>query len=158
MEKKTGRPSKYETHVQPRLDEIREWYSQGMTDHQVAAKLGIAPSTLYEYKNLHPEFSDIVEEAKRIVDDMVESKLLELAMGFEYEEEAVTNKGDVVTVRRYSKPDIRAVQFWLKNRRPSEWRDKQDLQVEGNQTLEIVLDDSHLFEDSEDKSAEQTDE
>ncbi len=37
-----------------------------------------------------------------------------------YEEETVTNAGEVVTVKKYSKPNITAQIFWLKNRKMKE--------------------------------------
>jgi hypothetical protein len=36
-------------------------------------------------------------------------------------------------------PDTTAAIFWLKNRRPSEWRDKVDMNANHTGTIEIVI-------------------
>lgn len=50
-------------------------------------------------------------------------------MRIEKEGNAVTKS---VAVQKEVPPDVTAQIFWLKNRRPDLWRDKQDLNVEGN--------------------------
>ena len=45
-----ARPSKYETHVAPRFEEIKDWVRNGATDEEVAKKLGISRDSLCEYK------------------------------------------------------------------------------------------------------------
>lgn len=97
-----ARPSKYETHVAPRLSEVADWVRNGATDEEVAKMLGIAYSTLREYKNEFSAFSAVLKETKDYVDAKVENALLESAL----------------------KGNITAQIFWLKNRRPERWRDK----------------------------------
>ena len=66
--------------------------------------------------------------------------MFESAKGFVYEEEAVTNTGEVVTVKKYSKPNVTAIILWLKNRKRNEWRDKQEIEQEITQrTIEIKV-------------------
>lgn len=116
MDKKTGRPTKYEAHH----PELVFWMAQaGMTEKGIAEKMGIALSTLSLWKTEHPEFSDALERGKSTSDDEVEAALLRKAKGFEYQD------GDKT---RTALPDIRACIFWLKNRRPAEWNDKQEEQ------------------------------
>jgi DNA-binding NarL/FixJ family response regulator len=45
-----GRPCKYETYVEPRLQEIEEWIREGLTDYCIADNLGIRQETLIRYK------------------------------------------------------------------------------------------------------------
>lgn len=45
-----ARPSKYESHVAPRLKEVEDWLRNGATEADIARNLGIAVSTLCEYK------------------------------------------------------------------------------------------------------------
>ena len=55
---------------------------------------------------------------------MVES-LYRQALGYDVEVQRVTKDGDIVTVTEHVAPSLGACCFWLKNRRPSEWRDVQ---------------------------------
>ena len=48
-----------------------------------------------------------------------------------------------IVVERKTKfipPDTTAAIFWLKNRRPHEWRDKQDINIDGDMALRIEVD------------------
>lgn len=84
------------------------------------------------------DFSDALKQGKEVVDRQVENALFKNAVGFMYEEETVTNAGEVVTVKKYSKPNITAQIFWLKNRKMKEWRDKQEVE-QINHNIEITV-------------------
>ena len=62
--------SKYETHVEPRFDEIAAWCRDGLTDEQIAKNCGVAESTFSEYKNRHPELKELLARTKAIVDNV----------------------------------------------------------------------------------------
>jgi len=137
-----ARPSKYESHVKPKLNKVEAWARDGLTDEQIAHNLGIGVATLYEYKNKYPEFSEALRRGKDDIDIEVENALLKRAMGYTYEE--ITRErdkdGNMVVTKRVTKevlPDVTAQIFWLKNRRPAVWRDKQDIEHSGG--LEIVV-------------------
>lgn len=78
----------------------------------------------------------VLKESKEIADRQVENALHKTALGFYYEEDMVTNQGDVVRVKKYSKPNTTAQIFWLKNRKPADWRDKQEIE-QTNTNIEI---------------------
>ena len=142
-----ARPSKYDSHVRPKLNLVEAWARDGLTDEQIAHNLGIGTATYYEYKNKYPEFAEALKNGKDDIDVEVENALLKRAMGYEYEEvtkeplyNPVTGEpildenGDpkiVVTkvVKKFVNPDTTAQIFWLKNRRPQAWRDKQEVDV-----------------------------
>ena len=65
-EQKRGRKSKYDTHVKPYLDRIPKWRRNGMTEAQIAKKLGIAMSSFSLYKLKHPEFSEVLKNSKEV--------------------------------------------------------------------------------------------
>lgn len=116
---------------------IEGWARDGLTDEQIAHNMGIKRQTLYEWMKRFPDISDALKKGKEVVDRQVENALLKSALGFYYEEETVTNKGDVVTVKKYEKPNTTAIIFWLKNRKPKQWRDKQELQHDGDMKINI---------------------
>lgn len=135
--RRPGRPGKYETHVKPKLNLVEAWARDGLTDDQIAHNLGIALSTLHDYKNKYSEFSEALRKGKDDIDIQVENALLKRALGYTYDEvthEAVkdpeTGKTVMIETKRVTKevqPDVTAQIFWLKNRRPAVWRDKKEI-------------------------------
>ena len=75
-----ARPSKYETHVKPRLNEIADWVWNGATDEEIAVRLKIGKSAFYEYKREFSEFSDTLKNTRQAVDGEVETALLQSAL------------------------------------------------------------------------------
>lgn len=123
--------SKYESHVLPKLFLIECWARDGLTDEQIAKKLGISKTTLYKYLSEHFELSELLKKGKEVIDCEVENALLKRAMGYEYEEiqnsiedDAGKIKKKAVKTKKVLVPDVTAQIFWLKNRRPDKWRDK----------------------------------
>ncbi len=66
-------------------------------------------------------------------DTKVENALLRRAVGYEYTETRVeeSDKGSKVTeITKHMPPDTKAAIFWLKNRQPGRWSDRQILEHE----------------------------
>lgn len=120
-----------------KLEVVQGWARDGLTDVQIANNMGIAESTLYEYKKKYPEFAKALKKGKEVVDREVENALLKRALGYEYEEikkenvkNPETGKSELVVTEVKTKrvnPDTTAQIFWLKNRKPKEWRDTQQV-------------------------------
>lgn len=114
---------------------LEAWARDGLTDEQIAEKCGVSRSTLMEWKTRYPDISDALKRGKEVVDIQVENALLRRALGYRYdevtkEERIDRNSGErkLVTTKVVTKevqPDVTAQIFWLKNRRPDIWRDKQ---------------------------------
>ena len=113
------------------LIQIEGWARDGLIDEQIAQNMGISYSTFREWKKKFSALSAVLKKSKDVVDRQVENALFKSAIGFEYEEETVTNAGDVVAVRKYSKPNTTAQIFWLKNRKRNQWTDKSAVDVTG---------------------------
>jgi len=127
-----GRRTKWDLlEMDDKLILVEGWARDGDTDKTIAAKLGVSEVTLNKWKKEKPLFLEALKKGKEVVDRQVENALLKNALGYEYEEETVTNKGDVVTIRKYQHPNTTAQIFWLKNRKPQEWRDKQQIEHMG---------------------------
>lgn len=136
-----GRPSKYYSHVQPKLLLIEAWSRDGLTLEQMAENLGVALSSLCEYKNQYPELSEALKNGREVIDVMVENALLKAALGYDYREEELNKiTGEPIELRKVAHPNTTALIFWLKNRKPREWRDKQELEHSGNVGVQIVDD------------------
>lgn len=106
-----------------KLGVIEGWARDGLTNEQIAGKMGINPDTLYKYKKKYPEFADALKEGKEVVDYKVEKELLNQALN----------------------GNITAIIFWLKNRKPNQWlesksnqEDKLEKFVDSLNKLEVV--------------------
>jgi hypothetical protein len=120
---------KYETHVLPRLKEIEAWCRNGKTDKEISRRLGIGYSTFNEYKIKYSKLLETLKTTKDFADDQVEGSLFKCANGYFVTEKVVVGKGEnarVEEVERYIPPNTLAQIFWLKNRRPSQWKDRRE--------------------------------
>lgn len=126
---------KYEYWLTPEgLLRLEAWARDGLTDEQIASNAGITPSTLYEWKKKYSDISEALKKGKEVVDIQVENALLKRALGYTYKEIKVeeTAEGEkVTTTTKEVVPDTTAQIFWLKNRRPEQWRDKQNMELSG---------------------------
>ena len=115
---------------------LEGWARDGLTDEQIAHNMGISRSTLNQWKEKYSDISDTLKKGKEVVDLQVENALLKRALGYHYDEVTTENGIETKRVTKEVIPDTTAQIFWLKNRRPDKWRDKQDLQVSGALEME----------------------
>ncbi|MCW6663943.1 helix-turn-helix domain-containing protein [Aerococcaceae bacterium NML190073] len=112
---------------------LESWARDGLTDEQIANKIGVDRTTFYVWLKKYPDISDAIKKGKAPVDAMVENALLKRALGFEYEETEVIKdtigegidkqeRTRIKKVKKYAPPDTGAIIFWLKNRKPDTWR------------------------------------
>lgn len=165
MGKKKSRPApgkrltKYDTHVLPRLLEIEAWARDGVIDEDIAKKLGIAYSTFCEYKK-RSELSEALKKSKAVADIIVENALFKKACGYTVKVEKTFKckvvKYDPVSGRKVSEEeelrtgtdevhvpaDTTAQIYWLNNRKPDVWRQKQEQLIRHeDMTIEVEFDD-----------------
>jgi transposase-like protein len=133
---------KYQEWLEPEgLLLIEGWARDGLTDEQIAHNMGIGTSTLYKWKNEHMEIVEALKRGKEVIDRQVENALLKRALGYTYEEVTFEEGIETRRVVKEVQPDTTAQIFWLKNRKPSEWRDKQSIEHSGTISYERLLDD-----------------
>lgn len=91
---------------------------EGCTNEEIAKRLGISRSTLQLWATQHPDVSDALKHGKEQVDFEVEQALYRKA-----------RSGDVV-----------AMIFWLKNRRPKQWKDRpqEDTGATGRKVDDLI--------------------
>jgi transposase-like protein len=133
---------KYHKWIEPdSLLKLEAWARDGLTDEQIAGNIGINRATLYDWKKKFPEIDEALKKGKEVVDIQVENALYKRAMGYKYTEvikepvvDKETGKTKMVVAKEVTKevlPDVTAQIFWLKNRKPVEWRDKQEIDIAG---------------------------
>lgn len=143
---------------------VAAWARDGLTDELIAEKIGITRSTLYEWKKRFPDISDALKKGKEVVDVQVENALLDNALGYEYTEEVLATRKTVeyhegkrireivepvaFTLQRRKPAETTAQIFWLKNRRPKQWRDKP---AEDEESAASNVRVSYNYEDDSDE-------
>lgn len=126
---------------------ISAWARDGLTNEQIAHNMNITVKTLYEWCNKYSEFSNALKKSKEVADIEVENALYKKALGYN----AVIKKTFKVKEVIYSESgkrlkeverlevgydevhipaDTTAQIFWLKNRKPDNWRDKVESNID----------------------------
>lgn len=154
---------KYQKWLEPEnLILLEGWARDGLTDEQIAKNMGISYSTLKDWKNKYPAISATLKKGKEVVDTEVENALLQKALGMTKTvqkpiklKEVKYDNGKRVSEKErieyaeeevFIPPDTTAQIFWLKNRRPDKWRDKQKDDNDTDKRITVVLEgDSEAF-------------
>lgn len=150
--------------IRQRLTTVKLLCADGATNAQIAKYLGVSIYTIVTYRKRYPEFDECFRQGRAEMIDNLEGKMYQLAMGIpseDYVRTVVTEKveevedpdtGEITEVvktskvrRRISdtgfvKPDIRALEFLLRNLAPEKYNVKP---YEGENEMESiqVLDD-----------------
>lgn len=134
-----GAPTKYKTEYNKQVYKL---CLLGATNQELADFFEVHVNTIKNWYKSEPEFLSSVKRGKEKADADVAKSLLKRAKGYRYKE--VTREGNFETgvfkavkvVTKQVAPDTGAAMAWLKNRQPSKWRDKQELEHSGK--LEIA--------------------
>lgn len=113
----------------------------GLTQQQIANNLGISIDTLIENKKKYSEFNNALKKGKEVIDFEVENALLKRALGYEYEEKTYENGVLTKSITKHVAPDTTAQIFWLKNRKPNNWKDR----VETDEDKDAVANASQVI-------------
>ena len=142
--KKIGRP-KESPRDKVDYDQAERMASMGLTDKEMGYVLGVSESTIHKWKRDDPAFLEVLKKGKLKADLNVTTSLYKRATGStstEIYSELVktimpaTRKGDPDLVREEMKvvkrvektivPDTMACMYWLNNRRPAQFKFRQD--------------------------------
>lgn len=133
-----GRKSRYETHVKPHLDDIREWYEE-LTEEQIARRLGVSVASFENYKKRYAELTDVLQSGKRSLIDELKESLKKKAKGFYYEETKTSIRNEngkeiklIEKYKKYAQPDTGAIHLLLKNLDET-WRNDDKATIEMKQ-------------------------
>lgn len=108
----------------------------GATNVEIGDILGVSERTIETWTVSNVEFSAALKRGKLLADAEVANSLYRRAVGYSHDAvkivaDAKTGSEHIVPYTEHYPPDTTAGIFWLKNRRRSEWRDKQDHEVTG---------------------------
>lgn len=106
--------SKWEE-VKDKLILVEGWARDGLTDEQIANNLGIGKTTFYRMCKKHVELLEHLKKGKEIIDYEVENALLRNALN----------------------GNTTAQIFWLKNRKPKQWKDKVNVESSDDELTKV---------------------
>ena len=113
------------------LSLVQGWARDGLTDEQIAGRMGISRKTLWVWRGKHMELEKAMRCGKEVSDYAVESALFKNAV-----------EGNVT-----------AQMFWLRNRKPAQWNQPPqipDMKVEVYQHgLEVLRQSIILKQDGD---------
>lgn len=138
---------------------IRGWARDGLTQKDIAKNMHVSESSLRDWKKKFPEINDALKEGKDAADRVVENALYKSATGYtvkvrepvkiklvDYDPETgrkirETETWQAIEKEIYYPANVTAQIFWLKNRKPDQWRDRVDQvqQLPTNGVLESIM-------------------
>ena len=130
--------SQYDLAVRPFFKQIEWWLKKGAINNEIAKRLGVPDRTFRKYIHEQPKLKKLIATAKADPDYEVENSLFKRANGYSYTEKkkiySISKRG-IKTLTRYEEtvkfvvPDVSACIFWLKNRKPDDWREKHEIDL-----------------------------
>jgi len=112
------------------VEQARLAYRKGWTDQEVAELFGVSKQTIQNWVLASPEFARIRKDGKAAADERVMRSLYERALGYEIPVEKIFCKDGVVTrvmTREHIPASVSAGKYWLGNRDPNRWKDRQEV-------------------------------
>lgn len=119
---------------------IEAWARRGLTHIEIAKNIGIGNSTFSEWMAKYTEITEALKNGKEVVDIEVENALYRKAIGDKYTVRKPIKLKDIMyeNGRKIAESerieyvdeeiaipaDTTAQIFWLKNRRPQDWKDR----------------------------------
>ena len=136
--KKAGRPTLYKPQYS---QEVERLCKLGVVDKDIALFFNVSIDAVQAWARKYPEFYTAMARGKLMADTNVAAALYKNAEGYYYEEEypvklsKITRDMEgnevtqqyvkIITLKKYAKADTTAQIFFLKNRRPDQWREKK---------------------------------
>lgn len=148
----------YKHNVQPRLFQLSNMVMKRTPEKTIYNFLGLTEAKFNLYKRWFPDFRNAVVQGKQSAIQEMEDALLRVGLGMDYEESEITNvyePGDEIDPRtgkpvmvlvqkkeRISKkvtpPNVRAIEMYLTNRSPENWKRSQPDNITQNNTATVI--------------------
>lgn len=100
---------------------LRGWTRDGLTDAEIAGRIGVRRQTIYEWMSRYPDIADAMRSGRDVVNYRAEDCLIQRVTGYDTVETRSEYDADGNLVReirqmRHIPPDTDAAKFWLQNR------------------------------------------
>ena len=109
-QKNVTQPSITDWGTVEKLQLLEEWSTQGLYIKDIAAKMGISVTTVYDWMNKNPKIAAAIKKGRDKSIDMVENALFKSAIS----------------------GNVSAMIFYLKNRAPERYKDRVDNNINTN--------------------------
>lgn len=127
----SGAPTKYEAKFNKQAYKL---CLLGSTDKELADFFEVCEATINNWKHEFPLFLESIKKGKAVADTNIAQSLYKRAKGYKHADVDIkVYEGHIIKtdlIKHYP-PDTTACIFWLKNRQPKFWRDKQDIEHSG---------------------------
>lgn len=128
--KKTGRPSEYTPKY---CSIVTRLCLLGAKNEDIAKSFEISTSTLNDWMKRYPAFLNAIKAGRENADAFVADSLYHRALGYKHKAHKMQlDRSGNWKVKEYIEhypPDPTAAIFWLKNRKPDQWREKLDIET-----------------------------
>lgn len=114
---------------------------EGLSAEQLAIACDVAFQTIYNWQK-DPEFQQRLKDAKRHADSVVVTSLYRRACGYSHPEDKIfqyEGQAVIVPTTKHYPPDTEAIKFWLTNRQPEEWSNKQRIELPEETTINVTI-------------------
>lgn len=136
---KRGRPTPF---TDLKIEQVKKLISKGFSDSEIAQFIGVTSVTYYGWKSKHKVFFSEVEVFKKQQNANVRRSLYERSIGYSHEAiKFFVIKGKIVGQKfiEHYPPDTEACKFWLKNKEPDEWRERQEVEHFGTISVKDLV-------------------
>ncbi len=119
-----GRPSDYKKEYN---EQAYKYCLLGADDAKLGELFGVSKRTINTWKTKYPEFLHSLKKGKEIADAEIAHSLFHRAKGYSHpdvEVKVISGKVKLVKLVKHYPPDTGAAMAWLKNRNPTNWREK----------------------------------
>ena len=120
-----GRPTVYKSE---NAEIARHACMLGASNETLAERFEVSRRTIDNWITTLPEFGDAVRHGRQVADESVVAALYTRATGMERQSIKVVEGGGTTVTTTHTVqalPDVRACIFWLRNRRPEQWRENR---------------------------------
>lgn len=127
-----------------RLLRLKRWIRDGLNDEQIYNNMGISKATFYRWQK-DEAFKTLFVYERETVISMVEDALIKRAMGYDYKEDGLTKDGMIVPISKHMPADVKALIFYLTNRKDSKWKTKVETQSNVEMQMEAEFANADNF-------------
>lgn len=148
----------YKGNVQPRLFELSNMVMRHASEDKIYKFLGLSEGKFFLYKRWFPDFRNAIVQGKASGVQEMEEALKKVGLGMEYEESEIVNvyepsdtldpitgeytmklvqKKERIT-KKVSPPNVRAIEMYLTNRSPENWKRSQPDNITQNNTATVI--------------------
>lgn len=145
------------------LARVEQWARAGLTNEQIADKIGIGCNTLSVWRKQFESFAKALDSGKECADIQVENALFKKANGYTVKIRKAYKLKDVVyengkkvseserlefaDEETYVPGDIKAQIFWLTNRKSDVWREKTSVLSAAEECETVIISGEDKIED-----------